>query len=143
MRQVPSFIVDLFFEDSSYLLNYLKFTGGELYDGIAALNFAYQMGWITSNISKPDILPQEFDLGNYAKAPINVSHYLPSLPVELFPGLWKGRPVMKAGLWECLLINAHLRHAQVSTVETQRKNSSRRRLCLPLHSTSWPITRTG
>ena len=40
--------MDLFFEDSSYFLNYLKFTGWELYDGIAAINFAYQMGWITS-----------------------------------------------------------------------------------------------
>lgn len=45
---MPSFVVDLFFEDSSYFLNYLKFTGWELYDGIAAINFAYQMGWITS-----------------------------------------------------------------------------------------------
>jgi len=87
---VPTFIIDLFFEDSSYFLNYLKFTGWELYDGIAALNLAYQMGWITSNTTKPDILPQDFDLGNYAKAPINVSKYLPGLPVELIPGVWKG-----------------------------------------------------
>jgi hypothetical protein len=45
---VPSYVVDLFFVDSGYFLNYLKFTGGELYDGIAALNLAYELGWFTS-----------------------------------------------------------------------------------------------
>lgn len=87
---VPSFVVDLFFEDSSYFLNYLKFTGWELYDGIAAINFAYQMGWITSNATKVDTLPQGYNLDNYASAPINVSNYIPAEPVELFPNLWKG-----------------------------------------------------
>jgi hypothetical protein len=87
---VPTFVVDLFFEDSSYFLNYLKFTGEELYYGIAALNFAYKMGWFSSNVTTPVMLPKGFDLANYAQAPINVSQYVPGPPVELLPGLWQG-----------------------------------------------------
>ncbi len=45
---VPDFVVDKFFEDSSSLLNYLKLTAWELYDGAFALNLAYWNGLITS-----------------------------------------------------------------------------------------------
>ncbi|KAL6060736.1 hypothetical protein QOT17_013368 [Balamuthia mandrillaris] len=88
---IPAFVIDLVFEDSSYLLNYFALSPLQLMDGMLALNVAYQLGLISYTPPKVDYLPNKgFDLANALQFPLNLSNYLPGPPVQLAPNLWQG-----------------------------------------------------
>jgi hypothetical protein len=87
---IPELVLDLFFEDSSALLNYLQFTATELYDGIFALNWAYQNGYISNDAPTSPKLPNGFDLAQSQNFPLNLTNFIPGPPVKVAPGLWKG-----------------------------------------------------
>lgn len=119
---IPSFVLDIMFDDASVLLDYMVLSPLDMLVIIAAANVAAQDGKLQP--VKPTLppVPSGFDVADMASFPINVSALMPPAdPVVLIPGyLWQAYTpgnvsldivkdeVVMSLIWNQLAANNHL-----------------------------------